>query len=119
MTDQAAAKEAKKRWGKAAYIRNAGSFSSPEKRDSKRREFLAAKAEIEAIEAEIKERLAMLDWYQELIKRKQELRKTKDNAQGYSMYYRFTVGKSNGMFNEILGQGDTWAEAFEKANGRA
>lgn len=118
MTNDAAKREARKRWGKSAYVRNAESSSSPEKRDKKREEFLAAKAEIEAIESEIKERLSKLDWYQELLKRKRELCKTKDSAQGYSHYYRFSVGKSNSLFNEILGQGDTWEQAFEKANGK-
>jgi hypothetical protein len=115
MTNQQAASKAKKRWGKAFYIRNSESMSSPESRDKSRERYKKSKAEADAIEDEIRRRLSELDWYQELLKRKRELRKESENAQGRALYYRFSVGKSNGMFTTILGQGDTWEEAFAAA----
>lgn len=118
MTNEQAKREAKKRWGDKFYIRNGTHFSSQERRDTARAESKEAKAEIDAIEAEIKERLSRLDWYQELRTRQRELHKKRDKAQGESMHYRFNVGRSNGMFTTILGQGDTWEQAFEAANGK-
>lgn len=119
MTNSRAQKEAKRRWGKDFYIRNGEHFSSQDRRDAARAESKEAKAEIDAIEAEIKERLSKLGWYQDLRTRQRELYKKRDKAQGESMHYRFSVGRSNGMFTTILGQGDTWEQAFEAANGKS
>ncbi len=119
MTNEQAQREAKKRWGKSFFIRNGESFSSTEKRDKNRDQYQAATKEIASIEAEIKRRLSELDWYQELRTRQVTLRKEANNAQANCLYYRFTVGKCGGVFNEILGQGDTWEEAFAKADKRA
>lgn len=116
MTNEQAERAAKKRWGKAFFIRNGESFSSTEKRDKNRDQYLAATKEVASIETEIKRRLSELDWYQELRTRQQTLRKEANNAQGNALYYRFIVGKCGGVFNEILGQGDTWEEAFAKAD---
>lgn len=118
MTNQQAAAKAKRLWGAKFYVRNGERFSSAERRDKNRAECKEAKAQIDAIEAEIKERLSKLDWYQELRARQRELWKTKDKASGESMYYRFSVGKRGPVFTEILGQGDTWEEAFQKAEGK-
>ena len=119
MTNEQAQREAKKRWGNKFYIRNGESFSSPEKRDKNREDAQKARAEIDGIEADIKRRLSELGWYQELRDRQAKLRKDVDKARGWSMYHRFIVGKTNGMFNEILGQGDTWEEAFAKADNKS
>jgi hypothetical protein len=116
-TDQAKA-QAKKRWGNKFYLRNMGHMSGPERRAKAKDAFLAAKSEIEAIDNEIKQRLAECDWYQELTTRKRKLQKVKDTNQGESHYYRFGVGKTGSMFTEILGHGDTWEEAFAKADER-
>ena len=118
MTNEQASRQAKKRWGNKFYICNGESFSSPEKRDKNGEQYRTATKEIADIEAEIKRRLSELDWYQELRTRQQALRKEANNAQGYALYYRFSVGKRGPVFTEILGQGDTWEEAFEKADSR-
>lgn len=118
MDNKQAETEARKRWGKSFYIRNGEGFSSPEKRDTNLVQYQTATKEIAEIEAEIKRRLGELDWYQELRTRQQALRKEANNAQSNCLYYRFTVGKCGGVFNEILGQGDTWEEAFAKADQR-
>jgi hypothetical protein len=118
MTNAQAEREARKRWGKSFFIRNGESFSSTEKREKNRDQYQAATKEIASIETEIKRRLSELDWYQALRTRQQALRKEANNAQGNALYYRFTVGKCGKLFNEILGQGDTWEEAFAKADSR-
>jgi len=116
MTNDKAKREAKKRWGNRAYLSNNGHFSSPERRETARTTHREAKAEIEAIDKEIKKRLDELEWFREFTKRKAELRKIADKARGESIHYRFSVGKNNGMFNLLLGQGDTWEQAFEAAD---
>jgi hypothetical protein len=118
-SDAQVEREAKKRWGKKFFIRNGESFSSAEKRNKHREQYQTATKEIAEIEAEIKRRLAELDWYQALRTRQASLRKDANNAQANCIYYRFTVGKCGGVFNEILGQGDTWEEAFAKADSRS
>lgn len=112
MTNQQAATKAKKLWGKSFYVRNSGHVSSQEKRDEASKRYKAARTEIETIEADIKLRLRQLDWYQELRKQQRELRKESETAQSIALFHRFSVGKSNNLFTEILGSGDTWEEAF-------
>lgn len=119
MTNQQAASKAKKRWNGRAYIRAGQDFSSPERRDKNREQYKTARAELEAIEADIKQRLSELDWYQELRTKQRKLRKVADAAQSEALYHRFSVGKSGSMFTEIFGQGDTWEEAFAEADKRA
>ena len=119
MTNQQAATKAKKRWGAAYYIRAGQSFSSPERREKARATCIEARAEIKRIEEEITQRLSELPWHQELMAQKRKLRKQVDTTQGEALYHRFSVGKSNGMFNTILGDGDTWEEAFAKADSKS
>lgn len=119
MTNQQAAAKARKLYGDASYVRSGERMSSAERREKKLAEYKQAQAEITAIGREIDERLRQLDWHQELRARQRELRKKSDSAQGHAMYYRFSVGKSNGICTTILGQGDTWEEAFAKANGKS
>src|ERR1043165_4686687 len=118
MTNEQATAQEKKRWGKQFFVRNGESFSSVEKRDKNRDQYRAATKEIADIEAEIKRRLSELDWYQELRERQRKLRSEANVAQGNALYYRFSVGRRTSTFNEILGQGDTWEEAFAKADDR-
>lgn len=119
MTNSKAAAQAKKRWGNAYYIRSGQSMSSQRQRDINREELRSARAELESIESEIKQRLSELDWYQELRRRQRELRKKANTAQCSALYHRFSVGKTGAMFTEILGSGDTWEEAFAEADKRA
>jgi len=116
MTKQQAEKLARKRWGKRAIVRQGDDMSSPERRAKGREQLIAARDEITAIEQEIAERLNALDWYQELLARKREALKRKDAAFWPSMYYRFEVGKFDGLGFSIEGQGDTFEQAFAKAD---
>lgn len=118
MTSQQAATQAKKRWGKKAYIRNSESMSSPEKRKASLDAVLAARAEIKRIDEEVARRLKELDWYQELQKQRRECREQISKTEGYAHYYRFSVGKNLEWATEIIGSGDTWEEAFAKADER-
>jgi hypothetical protein len=118
MTNQQAAAKAKKRWGNRFYVRNAENMSSQQKRNENRDRYMELRAEIEQTEADVKLQLSQLDWYQEARKRQQELRKEADKAQSIALYHRFSVGKSNDMFTEIVGNGDTWEEAFADAEKR-
>lgn len=118
MTNQQAEKRAKQLWGKNAIIRNSGSFSSPEKRQASTDAIKAAKAEVDRIGNEIKERLATCDWYQELKAQERAAYAKLEEVKYHRAGYRFSVGKNIGWANEILGQGDTWEEAFAKAENR-
>ena len=116
MDNNQARTQAKKRWGAKFYIRNSGFMSSPERRLKAQNEFHEARDAIAAIDKEIKERLATLDWYQELIANKRHHRKRSEQAQSDALHHRFSVGKQGAMFTEILGSGDTWEEAFNQAD---
>jgi hypothetical protein len=118
MTNYQAAIQAKKRWGKAGYVRNSEHFTSPEKRQASTDTIKAAQAEFDAIVREIKERLAACDWYQELQTKKRAAFKKLEEAKYHRTGYRFFVGKQGAVFTEILGQGDTWEEAFAEADRR-
>lgn len=73
-----AAREAKRRWGNDAYVRNTGSMSSAESRQKHRDERSAALTEKKEIDDEIQARLEALDWYQDLMKRRREALKRAD-----------------------------------------
>jgi hypothetical protein len=123
MTNAQAAAKAKKRWGASFYIRADESFSSPERREKAQTTVREANERIKHIDDEIRRRLDELDWYRELISEKRNLRKTVAKTEGHAFYYRFSVGTQNGIsgvgiFNTILGDGDTWEEAFAKADTR-
>lgn len=122
MTNEQAKKQAQKRWGKESAIRNAGSFSSPDRRERASQAVREARAEIESIDKEVKERLAVCDWYQELQARRKTARKQIEDNQSLAMYHRFDVGRIGGVagfqFFEVLGSGDTWEEAFAQADTR-
>lgn len=116
MTREQAQREAVKRWGKSADIRAHESISSPERRAVADGEYQKAKAELETIESEIRERLAACDWYQELTRKRTEARKRKEATVWARIYRKFAVGSSHGIGFHIEGEGDTWAEAFAAAD---
>lgn len=119
MTNQQAAAKAKKRWGNRFMVRNSGYFTSPEKRQAAQTTTVNARAEIKRIDEEVAARLKELDWYQELQKQRRKARERISQNEGLSLYYRFSVGKQTSFgFNEIVGQGDTWEEAFADADKR-
>lgn len=119
MTNEQAMKRAAKRWGKRAMIENKGRFSSPDRRADARQRADAARVRIKEIDQEIAERLKALDWYQSLTGERKELQKTASENASLSMFHRFAVGRDMGMFFEVLGSGDTWEEAFAKADERS
>lgn len=49
----------------------------------------------------------------------QAARKALGSAQGRASYYRVQIGKSNGMFNHILAEGDNWQDAIDKLKAKA
>lgn len=119
MTNDQAMKQATKRWGTRAAVRNAGRFSSPERRDEASGKTQTARARIKDIDQEIAARLKALDWYQALTSERKDLQKVISESSGMAMFYRFSVGKNMGMFFEVLGSGDTWEEAFAQADRRS
>lgn len=121
MTRDKAQREAVKRWGKQGIVRASESLSSPEKRAAARKLFDASKARIAGIDAEIKERLAQLDWYQALLAEKRSLKDQWGQIQGtgHLSYYKFSVGKDIGYAFHVCGNGDTWEEAFADADEKA
>jgi hypothetical protein len=61
-----------------------------------------------------------LDWYQELRAKQREYRDQIRKHEGNALHYRFDVGRETSFgFVEVLGSGDTWEEAFAKADERA
>jgi hypothetical protein len=119
MTNDQAMRQATKRWGKKAAIRNAGHFSSPERRDEASGKAQTARARIKDIDQEITARLKALDWYQALTSERKDLQKVASENSGMALFHRFSVGKDMGLFFEVLGSGDTWEEAFAQADRRS
>lgn len=121
MTRQQAEREAKKRWGAKGIIRASDSLSSPEKRNAAKALRDTCKARIEAIDAEIKQRLSQIDWYQALLAEKKSLRDEwgQIRGTGHLSYYKFSVGKDLGYAFHVCGNGDTWEEAFAEADRKA
>lgn len=116
MTRTQAAREARKRWGVKAIIRAYEALSSPEKRAAALHRLQENRARREAIDREVSERLKALDWYQQLQAERRECNKAVSEAQGRCHYYKFSVGKEeHGFAFMVEGQGDTWEEAFGKA----
>ena len=116
MTRDQAMREARKRWGKNAIIemRNQG-VSSPEAREEATAKRDAHQAVYEALVKEKNDRLAQLDWLQELNAQIKAVGKLKSDESWRTHYYRFSVGNSMlGLAFMVQGQGDTWEEAFAK-----
>jgi hypothetical protein len=115
MTRQQAEREAKKRWGARAMIRAGEALSSPEKRAEAFAKIKASRERKEAIDREVKERLAAMGWYQALMAERQECLRVVSQTQGWASYRKFAVGRDIGTAFSIEGQGDTWEEAFAAA----
>jgi len=117
MTRDKAAREAQKRWGKKALIRVEQGLSSPERRADGDRRFAETQARIEAIDREMADRLAALDWYQALKDERKQVVAQKQRAMFDRFYHRFQVGQDElGFAFLVLGKGDTWEEAFADAD---
>lgn len=116
MTPSQADKQAKKRWGNGGFAEMYQRSSSPERREKASAELRAARERMDAINTEIRKRLAALDWYQELMREASELRKSIRDNESLALYHRFHVGKRSGMFGTVLGSGDSFEEAFAKAD---
>lgn len=118
MTRQQAEKEARKRWGRKAMIRAGSAISSPEKRAEAKQRLQANKERRDAIDREVAERLKAMDWYQALmVERKSCLDAIRDSS-GWNVYYKFSVGRDVGIAFAVDGRGDTWEEAFARADGK-
>jgi hypothetical protein len=120
VTRAQALKAAKKRWGKRALVRANDALSSPERRDEARTRTIALRSRRTAIEAEIAERLAALDWYQALRAEQRAVAAELDRVNVRQSYYKFAVGRASlgGFVFSIEGEGDTWEDAFAKADAR-
>lgn len=117
MTRVEAGRELRKRWGKNARCRVGTSLSSPEERDQRLTTFRTHRAERDAIDAEIKRRLEAEPWYQDLMARRKTL-VTSLRKLDVMPYYKFTVGHVDSILGafHVEGEGDTWEEAFAKAD---
>jgi hypothetical protein len=122
MTRDQALRQAVKRWGKSAYVQARERLSSPESRAAAGDTVKAARARIDAIDVEIRERLALLDWYQALQAERKAERAKMAAVGANAMYYKFSVGKVSNVggmaFYSVGGQGDTWEQAFAQADGK-
>lgn len=119
MTRDQALKEAKRRWGTRALIRAAESRSSSELRSKAKDDYERLKQEKETIEREISDRLDACDWYQELLRRRSEIRQMMKKPDSERFYHRFAVGKTEIGAFWIMGEGDTWEEAFADVEAKA
>lgn len=116
MTREQAAKRARKLFGPKAYATIGPRLSSPEDRQAALDRRLALRLDVEAIDAEIKRRLADTPWYVELMEKRKAINAER-NTLPSGAYYKFRVGFIDnvlGAFN-VEGEGDTWEEAFAQA----
>lgn len=117
MTREQAVRRLTKLFGAKAYWRVGNEITSPEKRAAARADADRLRADAAAIDAEVKQR--MIDTgIQARIDEARAIRKRASDRIGYALHYRFHVGKVGSMFAEILGEGDTWEEAIEKAEAK-
>lgn len=122
MTNEQAQAKAKKRWGKAAATRNGGHFSSEDRRQAAAARCTELRLERDALQKERAERLKALDWLIELDARVSALSKEINEELPKTHHHRFDVGRIGGIadfrFFEVLGSGDTWEQAFAKAESK-
>lgn len=52
--------------------------------------------------------------YQQLKTAYWQAKENCDKLQSISLHYRFTAGRSNGMFFHVMAQGDSWEEVIAK-----
>jgi hypothetical protein len=115
MTRTEAMARGKRIFGAEFLYRVGEKLSSADDRESIRQQRRELVAEREAIDAEVKERLAQLDWYVALQKRRSDIFHALRYAEGRSSYFKFQVGKREMGAFWIKGQGDTWEDAFADA----
>lgn len=120
MTRAEAVKKLMKLYGPKAYWRVSNGVSSPEQRAAALEQMRALRAQKDALDADLKARLAACDWYQELRAQQRDLSQRIDREQGNAMYHKFSIGKNlGGLFTEITASGDTWEECFAKVEQKA
>lgn len=108
LTLKTAYKKARKLWGKTACVEDKGTKrgGTAQQRDQ------ARSSQRERIERLTQEKGHKRNWTP------QERMEVQDLGAA-SFRYRFTVGHiMMGMFFSVKGQGDTWEEAFAKAEGK-
>jgi len=112
MSARSALKEAIKRWGTSAAVRDSGlkRAGTPEARAAAKERVIALNEEIRALEKAGKG-----------LSETRELRKERDAHRGIMWRYRYTVGRiiMGGFAFGVEGEGDTWEECFAKADERA
>jgi hypothetical protein len=117
MTRTQALNKAVKRWGTKAMVRAGTQVTSQEKRDRARVACAELKAKRQALEQERADKLKELPWLQEMNKAIQKLRDAENQMSGQAWHYKFAVGYVDDILGafHVQGQGDTWEQAFEKA----
>jgi hypothetical protein len=118
MTRTQALTIARRLYGKSAMVRENRHPSSPERREEAARRVAEAKARLDAIEVELKERLAALPWYVALTDERTRLTKVRNEARGWIHYYRCIIGLNMGFACSVKAEGDTWAEATADAQAK-
>lgn len=108
----AALREAQRRWGKSAWIRKAKTPSDAASRIEAKAKRDETDARLLAIDKEIKERLAALDWYVQLTHERAGLTATKKRLTDTLLHRQCHVG----VGVRIMGWGDSWEEAFVDAD---
>lgn len=118
MTEKQAMREAKKRWGKKAYIESRLGASDTHARERAHAELKIARDHREAIGMEVIRRLRATPWWLEMEEQQKKLTDEIKTLQSKAMSYRFQVGALGlmGMAFCVRGQGDTWEEAFARAS---
>lgn len=102
---------------KRAAYRVEKAISSPEKRQQARdaaSALFAKRKDVQARRDERERELLSDPLYQELKAETKALQKAENEARGESLSYRFTVGRTDGMFFHVEAHGDTWEECFKE-----
>jgi hypothetical protein len=116
MTREQAIREGRKRWGKRAIVRAGEALSSPEQRAEAMDRLKRNRARRDEIDREVQARLNTLDWYRAAQAERKACLQEVSQTQGWASYYKFSVGLDIGIAFSVEGQGDTWEEAFAKAD---
>lgn len=116
MTRDEAIKRAKKLLGPKAFVEAGERLSSPEERATNTGRIKAVRARRQEISEEINRRLKLEPWWQALHAEDQRLH-TELKGLYPIPYYKFRVGHVDTMlgWRHSSGEGDTWEQAFEKA----
>lgn len=114
MTRNQAIRKLQGLFGTRAYWRVGSSVTSPEKREEAKNAAAQLKADMEALDAEIRER-ERTSGITELRQRKNALYRERERQNGLAHHYKFTVGINKGWCVEHVAEGDTWEEAIDSA----